>query len=336
MEHFSNGTPSTLISDYLRVAVIGVGGIGSSHVRNLREMDGAELVAISDLDDEKASGIQDKFDIPNRYTDYEEMMDNEDLEAVFICTPPFVHLEPIRAAAERGLPVFVEKPLDSKIERAKEIVDICQKTGIINQMGYHWRFDDGKVEARDLLLQKGGPIALVQGRWWGGIYHVPWWIQRDKSGGQITEQTTHIFDQARWLGGDVESLQALLATEINTDIEGYDIEDVSAVLMRFKSGALGVVTSTNASVSFRAGLEVVSRDMHYIDDSSKVIIEWKDHKAEFEGKNNPYVAEERAFLSAVEIGQPTAVDVNEGLRSVELSLGAIRASQEGCRIDLPL
>jgi len=320
----------------MRLAVVGVGGMGKGHVEHLRELPGADLLAVVDLDLERAKRVQTDFGIPRAYSDFEKMMDQEKPEAVFVCTPPFAHLPPVRAVAERGINVFVEKPLDCDVDRAKEMVRICRKAGITTQMGYHWRFNEGRVEARDLLLRKGGSIGLFEGKWWGGIYNVPWWIRREMSGGQITEQTTHIFDQARWLVGEVDSVQALLATRMNTMIEGYDIEDVSATLLKFKSGAVGVVTSTNASVRGEVGVKVVAEKLVYADYADRVELGWKDHAAVFRGSRNAYLAEEEAFISAAREGRASAVDLEEGLRSVELSLAAIKSSDEGRPVRLPL
>jgi predicted dehydrogenase len=320
----------------MRAAVVGVGGIGRTHVQNLSGLEKADLVAIADLDQEKAKKIQEDFGIPSVYDDYEEMMEGEAPDGVFICTPPSVHLGPIKAAAERGIAVFVEKPLDCDIETAKESVRACKSAGIVNQMGYHWRFNEGRVEARKTLLEEGGTLGMFEGKWWGGIYNVPWWIRRKQSGGQITEQTTHIFDQSRWLMGDVDSVQALLATRINTNIEGYDIEDVSAVLIKFKSGSIGVVTSTNAAIGFEVGIKVIAEKVKYSDFFDRVVLSWKDHEVEFKAKRSAYEAEEAAFISAVKGGDPTQVDLEEGLKSLELSLGAIEASRTGDRVDLPL
>ena len=320
----------------MRVAVIGVGGIGRTHVQNLSGLGEADLVAIADLDMERARKVQDEFSIPGVYSDYREMMDGASPDGVFICTPPSVHLGPVRAACERDIAVFVEKPLDCDISAARESVEACRSAGVVNQIGYHWRFNEGRAEARRALLERGGSLGMFEGKWWGGIYNVPWWIRRESSGGQITEQTTHIFDQARWLMGDVESIQALLATRINTGIEGYDIEDVSAVLMKFRSGAIGVVTSTNASIGFEVGVKVVAERVKYSDFSDRIVLSWEDHEDEFRGERNPYEAEEAAFIRAVGVGEPSPVDLEEGYKSLELSLGAVKSSQAGERVNLPL
>ncbi len=320
----------------MRVAVIGIGGIGRVHVENLARAKDAEVVAVADLDEARANRVQVDYGVPKAYGDYREMMDKEKPEAVFICTPPSAHLDPVKAAAERGIAVFLEKPLAVKLQDAKKAVRVCKAAGIVNQMGYHWRFNDGRVEARNILLEKGGTIGMVEGKWWGGIYNVPWWVRRELSGGQITEQTTHIFDQCRWLAGEVGRVQALLATRINVGLENYNIEDVSAVLLSFRSGAIGVVTSTNAAVEGETGLKVIAQHLKYEDYASRVVIKWRDSQAEFTGKRSPYLAEEEAFISCVKAGKPTSVDLEEGLRSLELSLGAIASSERGRPIALPL
>ena len=320
----------------MRVAVVGIGGIGRVHVEQLGRVKEAQIVAVADLDQARASKVQADYKVPKAYADYGEMMDKEKPEAVFICTPPSVHLDPVKAAAERGIAVFLEKPLAVKLADAKKAVKVCKVAGVTNQMGYHWRFNDGRIEARSILMEKGGTIGMVEGKWWGGVYNVPWWIRRELSGGQITEQTTHIFDQCRWLAGDVGKVQALLATRINTDRENYNIEDVSAVLLSFKSGAIGVVTSTNAAVEGEEGVKVIAQHVKYEDFASRVVIKWRDHQAEFTGKRSPYLAEEEAFMSCVKAGKPTSVDLEEGLKSLELSLGAIAASKSGRPVALPL
>lgn len=320
----------------MRVAVIGTGVIGRTHIEKLSKLPDADLVAVADIDEVKARKAKEEFGIPEAFSDVGQMLDRAKPDGVFVCTPPHAHLDPIRAAAERGIGVFVEKPLDSDIDRAKESVSSCAKAGVITQMGYHWRFHAGRVEARDVLLENGGTIGMFEGRWWGGVYNVPWWIRRDMSGGQITEQTTHIFDQARWLVGEVESVHALLTTMINTDIEGYDIEDASAVLLKYRSGAIGVVTSTNAAIGFEAGAKVVARNLKYTDFGDRIVLAWKDRETEYRGKVSPYEAEDQAFVSCLKRGETTQVDIEEGLRSVELSLGAILSSREGREVKLPL
>ena len=320
----------------MRVAVVGAGGIGKTHIANLSRMEGVELVAICDKDIDRARLAGSSFGVKNTYSGLDDMLQHHELDAVFICTPPFAHQEAIVLSAESGVNLFVEKPLDSDLNRAKKSVKICSGSGIISQVGYHWRFHSGRREARQLLLEEGGPLGIFEGRWWGGIYRVPWWTKRSLSGGQITEQTTHIFDQARWLMGEVENVYAVTATRINGDLPGYDIEDVAVIALKFRSGAIGVVTSTNASFHGEVGVKIVAQNVKYEDYVNRVLLRWRDYEAEYRSNKSPYLAEEESFIEHVRRGVESEVDVEEGLRSLELSLAALKSSSESRPVELPL
>ena len=85
-----------------------------------------------------------------------------------------------------------------------------------------------------------------------------------------------------------------------------------------------------------AGIKVIAENVKYTDFSDRVVLNWKDHEVEFRSKRSAYEAEEAAFISAAESGEPTRVDFGEGLKSLELSLGAIESSRAERRVDLPL
>jgi len=320
----------------MKVAVVGAGGIGKRHIANLAGMPEVDLVAICDVDAEKARGIGAKYGVKETYDSLENMLRRHDLDGVFVCTPPFAHAEAIKMCAESGVNVFVEKPLDCDLDRAKESVRACSSYSIISQVGYHWRFSPRRREARRVLIEEGGILGIFEGKWWGGIYDVPWWTRRSLSGGQVTEQTTHIFDQARWLMGEVETVYALLDTRINRGLPDYDIEDVAVVALKFKCGAVGVVTSTNATPHGEVEVKVVAENLKYEDYGGRVLVRWKDHEAEYRSDKDPYWAEEEAFVECVRNGVTSEVDVEEGLRSLELSLAAIDSSEKGQPVNLPL
>ena len=320
----------------MKVAVVGAGGIGKRHIANLARMSEVDLVAICDVDVEKARGIGAKHEVKEIYDSLENMLRRHDLDGVFVCTPPFAHAEAIKMCAERGVNVFVEKPLDCNLDGARESVKACSSHGVISQVGYHWRFNPGRWEARRVLIEEGGSLGLFEGRWWGGTYGVPWWTKRSLSGGQITEQTTHIFDQARWMMGEVDTVYALLETRINQGLPDYDIEDVAVVALKFRCGAVGVVTSTNATAHGEVGVKIVAENLKYEDHADRVVLRWRDHEAEYRSSKDAYQAEEEAFIECVRTGATSDVDVEEGLRSLELSLAAIESSEKGRVVKLPL
>ena len=125
------------------------------------------------------------------------MFDKEDLDAGYICTPPFAHGDQELAACERQIPIFVEKPIATQMETADQINRAIQENGIIASVGYPWRYQDNADHARS--VSAGQKIVGALGYWMGGMPGVAWWRVREQSGGQHVEQTTHIFDLCRYL-----------------------------------------------------------------------------------------------------------------------------------------
>ena len=94
----------------VRIGFVGTGGIANHHLRTLAQLDEAELVAFCDVVEEKALAAVAEYG-GKAYSHYETLYDSEALDAVYICLPPFAHAQPELAAIERGLPIFVEKPV---------------------------------------------------------------------------------------------------------------------------------------------------------------------------------------------------------------------------------
>jgi predicted dehydrogenase len=94
-----------------RIGFIGAGGIARQHLRNLREIPGADVVAVCDVARERAEEVAGEWGA-RPYADYREMVDGTPLDALYVCVPPFAHDGQELLAAERGIPFLVEKPLE--------------------------------------------------------------------------------------------------------------------------------------------------------------------------------------------------------------------------------
>jgi predicted dehydrogenase len=112
----------------------------------------------------------------------------------------------------------------------------------VTAIGYHWRYLDIVEEAQEQL--KRNPARLVTGYWPDLTPPPEWWVNEAQSGGQLVEQTTHIFDLARLLVGEVEEVYALAARTQRPDYPGCDICESSTASLRFASGAIGSISST--------------------------------------------------------------------------------------------
>src|SRR5690606_37493607 len=111
--------------------------------------------------------------------------------------PPFAHGAVEMAAIERQLPFFVEKPLATNWSLVQQIIDGIAAQELTTAVGYHWRYLDTTEEVQELLSHK--PARLALGYWLDSTPPPSWWIRQEQSGGQMIEQTTHIFDLARVL-----------------------------------------------------------------------------------------------------------------------------------------
>ena len=126
----------------LRVGMIGTGFIGWFHARIYHESYGAELAAIADTDKNLEQTVKDSFGC-NFYTDYKEMLKNEEIDAVDICLPDSNHVEPAVAAAESGKHILLEKPMARTVKDCKKIKDSCEKAGVRILVAHVLRFDPG-------------------------------------------------------------------------------------------------------------------------------------------------------------------------------------------------
>src|SRR5262249_5569558 len=142
--------------EQVRIGFIGAGGIANRHVGTLTSLPDARIVAFADKDLPRAEGLAERVGGGARaYGDFCSMLDAEQLDALYICVPPFVHgLEPESpeaAALERALPFFVEKPLSVEYEVAAAIAGLVEERDLITAVGYHWRYLDTTERAQEIL-----------------------------------------------------------------------------------------------------------------------------------------------------------------------------------------
>ena len=306
----------------IKIGFIGVGGIAGSHLGNLSQIEEARVVAVCDVVEEKAEEAAKKYQAIS-YTNYKEMLDKEGLDAVFICVPPFAHGDIEIDVAKKGIPFFVEKPVNLSLEKAKEVERIVREKNLITSVGYCLRYMDIVEKAKDFLQDK--KIALVLGRYFGQVPGAGkgWYSKKEKSGGQIVEQATHIVDLMRYLAGDVDSLYGQGFEGINK-FENYDVEDASIVNMHFNNGAIGSLTCNWLLHGFQSALEIVTKGFQIQCSITSLKIISENKKEEFLVNNNYSLLEDQIFVEAVKNNDPTKIksDYNDGLKSLEVTLAA--------------
>ena len=304
----------------VKVGFIGVGGIAGSHLERLSQIEEAKVVALCDVVKEKVEDAAKKYQATS-YTDYKEMLDKETLDTVFICVPPFAHGDIEVDVAKKGLPFFVEKPVNLSLEKAKEVEKIVKEKNLITSVGYVLRYMDIVEKAKEFLQDK--KIALVLGRYFGEFPRSPWLGMKEKSGGQIVEQATHIVDLMRYLAGDVDSVYGQGFKGINK-FKNYDVEDASIVQMHFNQGTLGSLTCNWLLFGFQSALEIVTKGFQVQCTATSLKIISGDKKEEFRVNNNYALLEDRIFVEAVKNNDSSKIKSNysDALKTLELTLAA--------------
>ncbi len=319
----------------LRVACVGTGFIAGRHLDALLAMPEVEVVAVADPVADRATAAAARAG-GRAYADGLVLLATEDLDAVWLCVPPFAHGPLEQAALARGLPFFVEKPIAVDLAGAQPVADGVRATGLRTAVGYHWRYLDVVEQARILLDER--PAQLLVGQWLDTTPAAPWWSRRDRSGGQLVEQSTHLFDLARLLGGEVDSVCAAESTLQREQWPGADVPTASTALLRFASGAVGSVSSSCLlDGRHRVGLRLVCpgrvlelRERALSDHELLV-----DDAPPVRSGQDPVAAEDRAFVDALlGRGDDVRVPYAEALRTHALACAVDTSARTGLPVEL--
>jgi predicted dehydrogenase len=237
------------------VGIVGAGGVARRHAETLRGFPDVRIAAVADVDTYRAAELASRCSA-RAYPSFEAMLDYEALDAIYICVPPFAHGPPELAAVAAGLPMFVEKPVAIDLTTAESIAAAVRDNGIVTAVGYHWRYLESVDRARALVREH--PPQLVVGYWLDATPAVDWWVVRERSGGQIVEQATHVLDLLRFIAGEVSAVYARARRCRRPDFPLSDIADVTAATLELENGAVGALVSTCLlGERHRAGLEVI-------------------------------------------------------------------------------
>lgn len=227
-----------------KLAMIGCGGIGSYHLGHfLGFKDIVELAGFCDLIKSRADSFVEQAGSGKAYTCYKQMFDEVQPDMLFICVPPTEHGEIEFEAISRGIHFFVEKPLALDLELAKQIRDAAAKKRLITASGFQCRYSTLMEPTKKFIREN--PIVFIDCSRIGGVPGVDWWRKRSTSGGQAVEQTIHQFDIIRYLYGEPDTVFAMGTRGFinNGEWPGYDTEDASTTIVRYKSGITGHITT---------------------------------------------------------------------------------------------
>ena len=232
----------------LRVGLLGCGGIGARHATAVGVLkDEMQLVACCGRSESKVREFAARFDA-TPFTDLRRMLDSQ-IDLLIVALPPFAHSGQVEQAVAAGTHVLVEKPIALDMTRARSMVDAAATAGVVAACGFMYRFG-AAVKRWDAAAKDGeaGRVGLFTGQFHCNALHADWWRERAKSGGQMVEQLIHIVDLARHQLGEPQSVYARTANFFHREVAGYDSDDVSAIILGYADGRVGVLNATNGAV----------------------------------------------------------------------------------------
>ncbi|MHA1871587.1 MAG: inositol 2-dehydrogenase, partial [Promethearchaeota archaeon] len=237
----------------INIGVIGAGRIGKLHITNIiKNIPELKIKYVADIMIEDAKKWLSTLNIDRLTADYREILEDNDIEAVLICSPTDTHAKIIQEAAKAGKHIFCEKPIAIDLQIIKETLEIVKEAGVKLMIGFNRRFDHNFKRVRDEV--SSGRI---------GEPHIIKITSRDPapppleyikvSGGLFNDMTIHDWDMARFLGGeetgDIVEVFAMGDVLVDEKIatEGKDI-DTCAVVLKYENGAMGLIDNSRQAV----------------------------------------------------------------------------------------
>lgn len=338
--------------DTLRFALVGCSKIALKHAEALTRMEGAELAAVCDLDEERARTLGEKYGV-SHYQSYEAMLAEESVDVITVLTPSGDHATRIMDLVRFEKHIVVEKPLALRLDDADDVIRACDNVGIKLFVVKQNRYNRA-VQALRGALDRGRFGKLVMGsvrvRWCRRQDYydsAPWRGTWAMDGGVLTNQASHHLDMLEWMMGDVDSVTAMTATRL----ANIEAEDTAVALLRFHNGALGSVEATTATrpSDLEGSLTVMGEngcvEIGGFSMDRLRIWQFEDEQPEdanileTHGQNPDVFAwnhEEylRGVAEAVRAGRAGLVDGLEGRRSLELINALYESSETGASVPL--
>ncbi len=229
----------------LKWSIIGCGNIVKRSMgKAFNEADNAELVAVCDIDANRAQQAAGEYGADSFFSSPEELLKNKDVEAVYVATPLFLHEKYTVMAAESGRHVLCEKPMAIDTKQCEAMIDSCSKNKVKLMIAFMMRFHSCHREAKR-LIENGdvGKLTMLRAQQSYWYPETPGaWQQRKTSagGGALSDAGIHCIDLLRYLSDSkVSEVHAVTGNVLFN----YDVEDIGIILLRFENGCLGIIDS---------------------------------------------------------------------------------------------
>jgi len=327
----------------VRVGLIGCGNMGSGLLRNCVQLENATAAAVADPIIESAKKLADELNVP-AYDDYKKMLAEENLDAVIVAVPNYLHAAVSIDVAESGRHVFCEKPMAITVSDCDRVIQTARANGVKLMIGQVLRYLPVFAKIKEIIDSGvlGEPFSIYISRLSGGSWGNPqhWRMKTETCGGILYEVSVHELDFMRHIGGDVESVTSFMGNFLHNDARDY--EDTAHVLMRFKSGGMGTLLAGQCSSigGYEGKIHCSKGTIHF--DNGRRTVTYKPFGGEAvkleagDMETEPGVRREvRYFIESIIEDKEPAIPGEEGRKTIEVVQAAYISAREGREVKLP-
>ncbi|MDR2623555.1 MAG: Gfo/Idh/MocA family oxidoreductase [Methanobrevibacter sp.] len=313
--------------DKIGVGVIGVGAMGYNHARIYSKLDETDFIGVSDLNDLALSRVSKKYDITG-YKNYEDLLNNDELQIVSVCVPTTHHYNVTMKAIEYGKDVLVEKPISFTLEEAKEMINFAKEKGVKLSIGHVERFNPAVKKAKELI--ENDVIGDVVSSFAKRVGPFP---PQVKDVGVATDLAIHDLDVMAYLFN--KQAKQIYAT-MGSILENCIYEDHAEIMTIFETGISGILEVNWLTPYKRRELEITGTEgiisINYINQSIDVHGKFANDVSI--KQEEPLKEEIRSFLNAVKTNTGPIVTGKDGINALKMVLAANRSSKEKVPISI--
>lgn len=222
----------------VRVGIIGFGRMGLTHYSIINTHPAVEMTAIADTSSTMLNMIKKYLPGTKMFEDYKDLLNSGLVDAIIVCTPSVMHYDVCKMAAEKGINVFCEKPFTTSPAQARELADIFENKGLVNQVGYVYRFDAVFGKVKEMLDQQLiGKVVHTNVQFLSSTIskmqpEKGWRSKRENGGGATYEMGSHVIDLMEFFFGKPQKIIGTLMNQVYSEA----VEDISEAQMVYNGG----------------------------------------------------------------------------------------------------
>jgi UDP-N-acetylglucosamine 3-dehydrogenase len=331
----------------LKVGVIGCGAIAiRRHLPEYAAEGNVEIVAVSDIVLERAQEAAQKYGAQKVYEDYKELLQNEEIDAVSVCLPNYLHAPVTIAALQAGKHVLVEKPMATSIEEAEEMIKVAKEHNKKLMVAHNQRFVPSHVKAKELI--ESGSIGKVYSfrtafghpgpEGWSVDGATSWFFKKEHAFiGALGDLGVHKSDVIRYLLGDIVEVASFVETNAK---QGTDVDDNAVCILKTESGVIGTLAASWAYVTGDDNSTIIYGEKAVLrledDPTHSLVVQYKTGEVvkyelgkiqtnESGGQTSTRVIE--AFVDSIVNDKVPPISGEEGMKSLEVILAALESNE---------